>query len=274
MTNIRDIVRDWLPPGATRIVDRIRGSSIRFEGNYTTWADASSKCAGYDAASILDKVLDATQKVTRGEAAFERDSVPFGDFEYAWPVLTGLMWAAARNRGVLNVLDFGGSLGSSFFQNRKFLHSLHSFHWGIVEQANFVQTGQKYFQTENLEFYDSIDSYLLNNTPNVVLLSSVLQYLPQPYKVLERLSSCKNACLIIDRTSFSSQVGDRLVIQRIPANIYLGSYPMWIFGRNHFRNFLNENWSLLATTSCPEGTSKTADGLRFEFEGFILDSKK
>ncbi len=274
MINVRDIVREWLPPGATRIVDRLRGSAIRFEGNYTTWADASSKCAGYDTASILDKVLDATLKVTRGEAAFERDSVPFSDFEYAWPMLTGLMWAAARNRGVLNVLDFGGSLGSSFFQNRKFLNSLPMVRWGIVEQANFVRTGQKYFQTEQLRFYHSIESYLLDNSPNVVLLSSVLQYLPQPYEVLDKLSSCREACLIIDRTSFSTQFVDRLVIQKVPATIYFGSYPMWIFGRSHFRNLLEENWSILATTSCPEGTFKTADGLRFEFEGLILESRK
>ena len=74
------------------------------------------------AQDILDKVLAATLKVKQGQAVFERDSVLFDEIEYSWPLLAGLMWAAASNGGKLNVLDFGGALGSSYYQNRKFLH--------------------------------------------------------------------------------------------------------------------------------------------------------
>ena len=44
-------------------------------------------------------------KVKKGEAVYERDSMIFDQIEYSWPVLFGLMWAAAQNSGYLKVLD-------------------------------------------------------------------------------------------------------------------------------------------------------------------------
>ena len=91
--------------------------------------------------------------VKRGEAVFERDSVIFDKVQYAWPVTAGLMWVAARNGGRLSVLDFGGSLGSSYFQNREFLAYLPNVRWSVIEQAHFVKAGRKHIQDERLVFY-------------------------------------------------------------------------------------------------------------------------
>ena len=101
---------DWVPPAILRQIRRRRSADIRFEEEYATWQDATENCTGYDAGGILEKVLEATLKVKNGEAVYERDSVLFDHIEYSWPVLSGLMWVAARNNGRLNVLDYGGSL--------------------------------------------------------------------------------------------------------------------------------------------------------------------
>ena len=162
-------------------------------------------CTGYEAENILAKVLTATLKVKRGEAVFERDSVLFDEIEYAWPVLAGLMWAAARNRGVLNVLDFGGALGSNYFQNQKFLRDLTDTRWNVVEQAHYVQAGQKYIQDGYLRFYQTIEACLQDNQPNFVVLSSVLQYLSQPEVVINRLAEIRADTLILDRTCYANQ---------------------------------------------------------------------
>jgi putative methyltransferase (TIGR04325 family) len=69
---------------------------------------------GYDSEIILEKTRDALLKVKNGEAAYERDSVLFDEIQYAWPLLTSLMWVAAQAKGILNVLDFGGSLGTTY----------------------------------------------------------------------------------------------------------------------------------------------------------------
>jgi len=92
----------------------------------------------------------------------------------------GIAGAAARNVGVLNVLDFGGSLGSSYFQNRELLKILPTIRWNVVEQAHYVKAGQTYIQDEQLRFYPSIHECLAENKVNAILLSSVLQYLSDP----------------------------------------------------------------------------------------------
>ena len=110
---------DWLPPAIVRQIRRRRSVGICFGEEYAfTWQDATENCTGYDSEGIMEKVLEATLKVKNGEAVYERDSVLFDHIEYSWRLLSGLMWVAAQSNGRLNVLDYSGSLGNSYFENR------------------------------------------------------------------------------------------------------------------------------------------------------------
>lgn len=274
MSVLKALARDWLPPVIARLFHRIRGGRIRFEGDYDTWDEASRHCTGYDAEEILPKVLAATLKVKHGEAAFERDSVLFDQIEYAWPVLAGLMWAAARSGGRLNVLDFGGALGSSYFQNRKFLRSLPDVCWNVVEQPHYVDAGRKHIQHEQLRFYKSVDECLVENQPNVILLSSVLQYLESPTDLISELNKVGALCLIVDRTPFTLNEQDKLIIQKVPAAIYSASYPMRIFSLPKFEQLLAKNWNMVATNLSPEGYVRTTNDFEFSFQGMLLESHR
>jgi len=276
MSALKVLAREWLPPALVRWLRRVRGSGIGicFEGDFATWEEASARCTGYDAEEILEKVLAATLKVKHGEAAFERDSVLFDEIEYAWPVLAGLMWTAARNGGRLNVLDFGGALGSSYFQNRKFLQVLPEVRWNVVEQQHYVEAGQKHIQNEQLRFYKSIEECLTENQPNVVLLSSVMQYLESPIDLISELRNVGALCLVIDRTPFSIDIKNILVVQIVPAAIYSASYPMWIFSLPEFKQLLAKDWSLVASNLSPEGFVQTTNGFKFSFQGMLLESRR
>lgn len=274
MNVLKALVRDWLPPALFRWVRQVRGGGIRFEGDFATWEEASGHCTGYDAEEILAKVLAATLKVKHGEAAFERDSVLFDEIEYSWPVLAGLMWAAARSGGRLNVLDFGGALGSSYFQNRTVLQTLPNVRWNVVEQPHYVEAGQTYIQDEQLRFYKTIEECLSENQPNVILLSSVLQYLETPTDLIGKLNEVGAFCLIIDRTPFSLHEKNKLVIQKVPVAIYSASYPMWIFSLSEFKQLLVKNWSLVASNLSPEGCVQTTNDFEFSFQGMLLESRK
>lgn len=241
MNALKSYARDWLPSVLVNLIRRVRGVGICFEGDFATWEEASAQCTGYDAKEILAKVLEATLKVKRGEAAFERDSVLFDKIEYAWPVLAGLMWAAARSGGRLNVLDFGGALGSSYFQNRKFLQSLPDVRWNVVEQPHYVDAGRKHIQDEQLRFYQTIDECLTENQSNVVLLSSVLQYLPNPFGMLNELAAIKADTLILDRTSFSPPGHKDFVrLQHVPENIYKATYPCHALSEGKLCQFISD----------------------------------
>ena len=219
---------------------------LQLTGDYPSWSAAMADSTGYDAEIILEKTKAALLKVKNGEAVYERDSVLFDEIQYAWPLLAGLVWAAARSGGSLNVLDFGGALGSTYFQNRAFLAGLREVRWNIVEQARHVETGKRWFEDNRLKFYASMEDCLADTQPQVILLSSVLQYLDKPFETLEQLlqSSCDH--LIVDRTPFWDGPTDRLCVQHTPADIYPASYPTWIFSIQHFRSELNKKWEIIA----------------------------
>ncbi len=221
----------------TEVVEK----KISFEGIYANWPSAIKNCGGYDSDEIVSKVLSATIKVKNGEAVFERDSVLFDSIEYAWPVITGLLLAAARASGHLNVLDYGGALGSSYFQNRKFLTKLKDVRWNVVEQTRFVKAGKLKIENHQLKFHESISDCLIENNPNVVLLSSVLQYLPEPYEILKEVLIIQPDLIIFDRTCYSHGAkGDELYIQNVPSSIYSASYPCWFLSESKLMKLMDE----------------------------------
>jgi putative methyltransferase (TIGR04325 family) len=268
--SLKALAKDWVPPASLRILKKIlhMEEGIRFEGEYFSWEEASAQCVGYDAENILPKVLAATLKVKNGEAAFERDSVLFDKIEYAWPVLSGLMWAASRNSGVLNVLDFGGALGSSYFQNRMFLNDLPEVRWNVVEQPHYVEAGQKHIQDKHLRFYPTIETCLEENQPNVVLLSSVLQYLPDTLALINDICALGCGIIILDRTIVNSTKYDRIYVQHVPSSIYLASYPCRSLSEKHLINSISKNYIL--KTSFDSLCFPALFLIKSEFKGYIF----
>jgi len=242
---IKNLVRDWLPPAVIRRISKIKSFGIKFDGEYDSWKKASAQCHGYDAEEILTKVLESTLKVKSGEAVYERDSVTFDRVEYSWPVTAELMWVAARNKGRLNVLDFGGSLGSSYFQNVKFLTTLPEVTWNVIEQAHYVKAGQLHIQDQQLRFYETIDKCLVENKPNIILLSGVLQYLPEPKTIIESLLNIGADAIIIDLTIVNNSASDRIYIQNVPKSIYSASYPCRSLSEKILNDTLKDNYHLI-----------------------------
>src|SRR5471030_1622595 len=121
---LRDLTPPWLwrQLGALWSQERPGGPApIRFEGRFSSWAEARRNSTGYEAAAILERTRHATMAVKRGQAAFERDAVILATPEWPWPLIACLLSVAAANGGRLSVVDFGGALGTSYFSCRPFL---------------------------------------------------------------------------------------------------------------------------------------------------------
>lgn len=267
------LINDWLPPRIYRWIRTYRGKTVDFHGNFASWDAAKTQTSGYASLEILSKVRTAALKAKYGEACFERDSLAFYKPEYVWPLLSGLMLAAAKNNGKLNVLDFGGSLGSSYFQHKYFLDRLPSIRWNIVEQAHYVEAGRAEFEDSTLRFYSSISECSQDTVPNVIIVSSTIQYLQHPYETIRELSEIGSPLLIIDRTPFSAIDKDRIIIQTVPKSIYRASYPMWIISLPKFMEFIDYRWNLVASNTSPEGTVAMTDGTEFTFRGMLLEAR-
>lgn len=247
-----------------------------YSGDYSHWSGALASCSGYDAAIILEKVKESLLKVKASAAVYERDSGLFDTIQYSWPLLAGLLRAASTNNNRLSVLDFGGSLGSSYYQNKDFLSVLDDLRWCVVEQKHFVECGKQYFEDENLRFYYDIPSCLAEGKINVVILSSVLPYLRKPYELLDAILDCGIEYIIVDRTPILlSESRDRLTVQKIPPHIYEASYPAWIFNRERFLSSFRNNYSLVAGFNALAAKIKIKSPTSLAMdEGFIFIRRK
>jgi putative methyltransferase (TIGR04325 family) len=257
----KKIIKDSIPPVLLR---KITGIFYGWHGNFSSWSEAKENSAGYDSMEILNKVKYSALKVKNGMAVYERDSLLFDHIEYSFPLLSGLLWIAGRNNGKLNVMDFGGSLGSSYFQNKFFLDTLSDVNWCIVEQPEFVKTGREKFEDQRLHFFNSIDECLKSCDVHLVLLSSVLQYLEEPYSLLEKIIMKNPEYIIIDRTPFVKG-NDRITVQTVNPKIYKGSYPCWFFNEEKFISSLTKEYKLVL-----EFDALDKANISSEFKGFIF----
>ena len=219
-----------------------RQADFGWFGDFRSWDDAKKQTTGYDKDLILNKVKSSLLKVKNGEAVYERDSVLFEEIQYSWGALSGLLFAAANNHDSLTVLDFGGSLGSCYFQNKNALKSVKRLSWNIVEQSHFVSAGKDIFSNDQLSFFEDIEEYKRSNPKtDVLFLSSVIQYIDKPYNLLKLLLDVDPSIIIVDITTFTNLGRDIITIQKVPPVIYDASYPCWFFDQKNFIQFFIEN---------------------------------
>jgi putative methyltransferase (TIGR04325 family) len=233
------------PPILLDLLRRSTREATGFSGDYRGWDEARRASGGYDSDAILERVRDALLKVKSGEAVYERDSVLFDRVEYSWPLLAALLWVASRGGNRLNLIDFGGSLGSAYYQNRKFLEHLGELKWSIVEQERFVECGRSLFEDDHLRFYPDIDTCIGERNPDAILFSSVIQYLEKPYDLLREVQDKGFQYIIFDRTAFLKHGEDRITVQIVPPEIYPASYPAWFFNQDKFLGFFAKEYELI-----------------------------
>ncbi|QWD20100.1 methyltransferase, TIGR04325 family [Polynucleobacter paneuropaeus] len=173
--------------------------------------------------------------------------------------------------GRLEVLDFGGALGSCYFQHKNFLEKLKVFRWGVIEQAHFVKKGRENVEDERLKFYRTIPEYLADGQPNAVLLSGVLQYLDEPEQILDLLSDLNAEVLIVDRTPFAANK-EAIFIQTVHPSIYNAQYPMRVLSWDRFKDQLSHTWDMVAEFPSFDG-SFDVDSIQFQFKGAIFVNK-
>jgi putative methyltransferase (TIGR04325 family) len=255
MSRYPALVRRVLPPAVYDWLRRYLGAhrNVRFVGRYARWDDAVARCPGVDMepASMVEAVVRATRRVEAGEAAWERDSVTFEVIDYSWPLLAALMRASA-DRGGLRVVDFGGSLGTTYRQHRRFLDSLpQGTSWNVVEQPPLVEAGMREFQTETLSFHHDIAAAAAGGV-DAILFAGVLLYFDDPDLVLAQASRTSARYLILDRTPLHEGDKDYATVEVVPARIYKAVLPCRVFSRQRLNARLSPQWRLVTTWPCSD----------------------
>ena len=259
-------IKQFIPPVLISLL-KDRGK-YGWKGNYRDWQSAIKNSRGYSDLNILNKVKEATLKVKNGLAVYERDSVLFDEIEYSWPLLGGLMWIATQNDNTLKVLDFGGSLGSSYFQNKKFIDGLHHVEWNIVEQESFVHAGRECVEDGIIHFFYSIQECInRKGRPDVLILACTLPYIERPYELLRELMSFEIPYIMIDNTFFNFENRDRITIQHVPPSIYLASYPCWFLSYEKVKKTIAEKYAIVSEHK--NDSNIFLDGRSIQYKGFL-----
>ena len=244
MKRLKRMLKLIVPPIVNKAIGKILISPpvVEWIGPFESWEIVADQCTAYDTNEIFNRVLYASREVASGRAVYERDSYLFDHIEYSWPLLSALLWVRSKD-GFLNVIDFGGSLGSTFRQNVRFLSNLSNIMWNVVEQKHFVEIGNHEFETESLKFEKSIADVL---NPNAILFLSTLPYLEDPWKFIQDATDSTVQYLIIDRTAFHDGSSDSIYKQIVRPPIYHATYPCRVFAKQVFELNMNRlGWEVL-----------------------------
>ena len=230
-----------MPPIVYRSLVLLKNDRIIWSGDFSSWSEVNKSLEGYTTDSITETVLHSARKVRDTFAKFERDSFLFYEQEYNYPLLTAIGLGVQTGQD-LKILDFGGGLGSLYFQHRDFLNTCYGHYcWTVIELPDIVRIGKEEFEDNRLKFCYSLDDY--SDQVSVLVLSSVVQYLEDPYSFLDSIVALKYSYIFIDRTGFcKSPNKTRLTIQRVPECIYKASYPCWFLDLEKVKRIFRDRY--------------------------------
>ena len=169
------------------------------KGNYKNYEEALEYSNGYQESVILHKVKKAIIRILEGEDAWERDGSIFPNPQPRQEIIKIIEKFSNKK---LSIIDFGGGLGTLFINNRELFKSVEKYY--VIEQDNFVDIGNDISRKYNLpiKFVKSLKSIDFN--PNLIIFSSVLQYIPNLEEVLIQTCKLDPEVILIDRTCYTN----------------------------------------------------------------------
>ena len=226
----------FLPMTIKNLINFILNRNIKLKGNFSSWKNAYKKSSGYDDNVIFKKAKKSFNEIIDNKAKFERDTVLFYNEDPDLELISIIK--KLYNKKNIRICDFGGSFASSYFQNISFLNK-NKMEWNIVEQKKIVKYANEKLKIKNLNFYYDIEN-ILKKKIDLIIFSSVIQYLEEPYALLKKITKKKIKNIIISRTPFFQQK-EVIKIQYVPKHIYKSSYPVRIFNNSIFLEFMRTN---------------------------------
>lgn len=261
--------KEVLKAGIRDTIDRLRGNKkiLSFGGKYDTWELALKECSGYDSGIIFEKVKKAAIAVRDGKASFERDGYLFYEKQTNFPILAILL-SIYLEMGELKVLDFGGSLGSMYFQHKDRLKQLgDKLKWTVVEQPHFVEFGKKELSDKILDFeYEIRDA----DECNCILFGSSLHYIKNYRDYLSEALQRKCEYVILDKTPVSNK--EWISVERVHEPIYEGSYPFYVFDKQQIcgEHGMLRDYELVESWVPEIGTEFMVGNRKAVFESFLF----
>jgi len=267
--SFKKIIKKTCPPFLIDLLKmyQTKKSQSGFSGNIKNWDDALVQTTGWHSPEIINKIKTAALQVKNGSSIYEQDGSLFNKQNYFFPVVAGILHGINKNQNI-SVVDFGGSLGSHYYQMKSFFPKGLKISWNVVEQEIFVDCGKKEFENDELKFHYSIKNY--QGEKDVFFASGVIQYLKDPYAFIKEIKEFKFKNIIFDRVFFINNAPERIVLQKADSEVfYDASFPAWLLNEDKFVKAFLPQYHLLSDFDSLDPDNKI-ENFRIYHKGFIL----
>jgi putative methyltransferase (TIGR04325 family) len=261
--NITKVINGMLPPTMKTL---IRGTLSRFIGfvEVGSWAEAQKAVAGYESDTAVESIIESIQQAhassNETKALTSRDLQIISSFAIA-------IAAVGVSNTKIKVVDVGGAGGDYFFMFANAMPAV-TFDWVVVETPALAKaiTKTNLGKGRDIRWVSSLDE--AGSDCDVALLSSVMQYVDDPYGLLNEVSNrCK--VMVINRIPLTSSETDQATVQHVRTHGRRGAYPAWFFGTEVFIGEIQRIGDIMSRWAVPED-SHVLKFQQIESQGMVV----
>jgi putative methyltransferase (TIGR04325 family) len=261
--NITKVINGMLPPAMKTL---IRGTLSRFIGfvEVGSWAEAQKAVAGYESDTAVESIIESIQQAhassNETKALTSRDLQIISSFAIA-------IAAVGVSNTKIKVVDVGGAGGDYFFMFANAMPAV-TFDWVVVETPALAKaiTKTNLGKGRDIRWVSSLDE--AGSDCDVALLSSVMQYVDDPYGLLNEVSNrCK--VMVINRIPLTSSETDQATVQHVRTHGRRGAYPAWFFGTEVFIGEIQRIGDIMSRWAVPED-SHVLKFQQIESQGMVV----
>ena len=227
----------------------LRGILAPFIGFRVTknWESAVSGSSGYQSPKTTSTIEGSDPVVDR--QTINQNFLGNRYIQVASAILSGLNFEQLKPDTPIRLLDIGGGLGEYFFLLQKHLPNI-KFEWLILETPALCQLVEtKQIVTQGVSWTDTLNNSV--QTFDIVLLSSVIQYVEKPFELIETAMQ-KAPLLIFNRLPLSKNPHNSVCIQRPGLLETKGSYPVHMLSEKLFLSYLSARGHIMSRWLVPE----------------------
>jgi putative methyltransferase (TIGR04325 family) len=237
--NVENLLDLTLPPRIRILIRGMLSPVIGFTKS-RSWDDATRKSAGYANDLVIDSAADISERSATQHTHLDSRTLQlisaFGLAKYDSP------------SRVLRVLDIGGADGLHYRKIRQAM-SAQLVEWTILETPAMIAKLTEKGLGSGIRWVSHFEE--TDSDYDIVLLSSVIQYVTDPYAML-RSAAARGKKLVINRLPLIDGPEDVPTIQHLRMYGRRGSYPAWFLSREKFFQFLAGIGGIQAVWDVPE----------------------
>ena len=269
-SSIKPVIKDCIPP----ILLKFLKKKLRTSASYYSYEDAMKFADGYED-EVLTRVVVAKGKRFADEITTTKmlDTMSLRIF-------VGLVTSIGTKK--ITVIDFGGAAGTHYFIAKLMLAEDVELDWRVIETSAMVAEAKRQgLETDELHFFDNLDTASKKGDIDLVFASGSVQYTPKPYDCLEKLASVNANFLMITRTPITDSPCVILQRSRLSANGVgeipkeLGiidktlSYPATMMDRKKFESILL-SFGKIALKLVEDKAAYVSDKGSFDMWGYVV----